>query len=209
MSHINRKYIDSHWFIFIIKGLLGVIFGWIALFSSNRTFESMVTVVGIFLLSLSVVEFINALYRAQKKTGWAVSLALAIIDATVALALLFTLKQDTTWHLILIAVYTILRGLCEIISGFRTTIDPTDRFTWVFGGMCGCIMGLVILNSGEYFIRFFGAYLFAFGICSLLYGVHNRAQKTEDLVARREAARLAANSRKKNTRKNRLSKKSK
>ena len=202
MAHINRKYIDTHWFIFIVKGIISLLFGWVALFSMNREFSYMIMLVGMFLLSMSIIEFINALYKAKKKTGWSAALSLAVIDAVVALALLFTINQDVTWHLVLVAAYSFIRGFCEIVSGFRTTIDPTDRFTWVLGGMCGCIMGLAILNSGEYFVRFFGAYLLTIGICSLVYGVHNHAQKQEDLVARREAA-------KSRSKKSRVAKKSK
>ncbi|MBQ3275065.1 DUF308 domain-containing protein [Candidatus Saccharibacteria bacterium] len=202
MSHINRKYIDSHWLIFVVKGLVAVLFGGLALFSMRHNFDSMMTLVGAFLLTFSVIEFINAIYRASQKTGWAVSVGLAVVDAVVALALLFTVGQDATWHLVIIAAYTFLRGLFEIISGFRATVDPTDRFTWVFGGMCGAIMGLVIFNSGEYFVRFFGVYLIILGVCSLFYGVHNRSQKIEDREARRESAAIAARTRKRNLRKN-------
>lgn len=188
MAHIKRSYIDSHWLLFVVKGVVAVLFGGFALFSVNRDFDSLMTLTGIFLLTFSIIEFINALYRAHQKTGWTVSVGIAVIDAVVALALLFTLGQDVAWHLILLAAYTFARGFFEIVSGFRTTIDPTDRFTWVFGGMCGAIMGLAIFNSGVYFIRFFGVYLLVLGICSLVYGVHNHAQKIEDREARKEAA---------------------
>ncbi len=201
MAHINRKYIDSHWLLFVIKGLVSLGFGVFAIFSMKRDFATLVMTVGIFLLSLSILEFINALYRARQKTGWAVSVLLAIIDAVVALALLFTLTQSPVWHLYIIAAYTFCRGFAEIVSGFRATVDPTDRFTWVFGGMCGAIMGIVIFNSGDFFTRFFGVYLLILGICSLFYGVHNRAQKQEDRIARRESAALAAKSRKRSSHK--------
>ncbi|MBR3232812.1 DUF308 domain-containing protein [Candidatus Saccharibacteria bacterium] len=201
MAHINRKYIDSHWLLFVIKGLLAIGFGGFALFDMRRDFSSLVMLVGLFLLSLSILEFVNALYRARQKTGWAVSVTLAIIDAIVALALLFTLNQDPAWHLYIIAGYTFLRGFAEIVSGFRATVDPTDRFTWVFSGICGAIMGIVILNSESFFTRFFGVYLLILGICSLFYGIHNRAQKQEDLVARRESAALAAKTRKRHAKK--------
>ena len=196
MAHINRKYIDSHWLVFVVKGIVALLFGWLALFSMNRTFTFMVTLVGMFLLSLAVIEFVNAIYRAKTNSGWAISLFLALIDAIVAVTLLFTLKLDTTWHLVIIAAYTFLRGIGEIVDSFRTTTDPTDRFTWILGGMCGTIMGLVIFNSGEFFIRFFGAYLIILGVCSLVYGVHNRAQKIEDKQARSESARNASAKRK-------------
>ena len=198
MAHINRKYIDSHWLLFIARGLIALAFGALSLFNMRRDLPYMVTFVGIFLLTFSVVEFINALYRARQKTGWAISVSLAIIDAVVALALLFTINQDTTWHLYIIAAYTFLRGFFEIAAGFRATVDPTDRFTWIFSGMFGAIMGITVFNSGEFFVRFFGVYLIIIGTCSLFYGVHNRAQKTEDRIARRESAQKAAKTRKHN-----------
>ena len=77
--------------------------------------------------------------------------------------------------------------------GFRTTVDPTDRFIWVLCGICGMIFGFVIFNSGHLpnidFLRFFGAYMLILGISSLDYGVHNRVQKLEDREARSLAAK--------------------
>ena len=201
MAHINRKYIDSHWLIFVLKGLVAILIGGFTLFDMRRDLNSVILSVGIFLLSFSIVEFINALFRARQKTGWAVSVSLAVIDAVVALALLFTIGQDAAWHLYIIAGYTFLRGLFEIISGFRATVDPTDRFTWIFSGIFGAVMGLVIFNSGDFFVRFFGVYLLILGTCSLFYGVHNRAQKIEDRIARKESAQAAAKARKKTPRK--------
>ena len=96
MAHIKRSYIDSHWLIFVIKGIIAVLFGGFALFSINRDFNSLIPLTGIFLLTFSIIEFINALYKAHQKTGWAVSVGIAVIDAIVALALLFTIGKDVT-----------------------------------------------------------------------------------------------------------------
>ncbi len=205
MAHIKRKYIDSHWSVFVVRGIIAILFGWVALFSMKQSFASLVSIVGVFLLCLSIVEFLNALHRAHQKTGWGISVSIAIVDAIVALALLLTIHEDTAWHLYIIAGYTFVRGICEIITGFRTDEDDTDRFIWILCGVCGAIMGIVVFNSGEYFVRFFGAYLFALGICSLIYGVHNRAQKMEDRAARKETAALAAKTRKRNAKKTKTS----
>lgn len=201
MAHINRKYIDSHWLIFIIRGTIATLFAILTLFNTQRDFNFMVSASGVFLLSLSIVEFINSLYRARSKTGWAVSVGIAIVDAVIALALLFTLDQDVAWHLYLISLYAFVRGVFEIVSGFRATVDPTDRFLWVLSGVSGAVMGIVILNSGEYFIRFFGVYLLIFGLTGLIYGVHNRAQQIEDSIARSEAAKKKKTTKKKTVKK--------
>lgn len=82
--------------------------------------------------------------------------------------------------------------------GFRTTVDPTDRFIWVLCGICGLVFGIVILNSGHLtnvdFVRFFGAYMMILGVSSLIYGAHNRTQVHEDREARIEAAKSAKRS---------------
>lgn len=191
MAHINRRYIDSHWLIFVLQGALALIFGWISLFYAGDSIPSVVSLIGVFLLCLSVIEFSNALYRAKKRTGWVVSVCVALADVIAALFLIGTFDQNPAWHLMTIAIYTLLRGIFEIFIGFRTTTDPTDRFIWVATGICGAVMGIVIFNSGHLssaFLGFFGAYLLIFGISSLIYGVHNKAQKTEDHIARVEAA---------------------
>ena len=91
------------------------------------------------------------------------------------------------------AFYVFLSGIIDIFHGFLSTVDPTDRFIRVLAGIVGCVMGFVILNAGNFevmtFIRFFGVYLLVVGVTSMIYGVHNRAQKIEDKVARSESAK--------------------
>lgn len=197
MAHIKRKYIDSHWSVYIVRGLISLLFGWLALFSQDYT--KIISIIAVFLLCLAIVEFLNALHRARQKTGWAISISIAIIDVVIGLALLLTAKESPEWHLYMIAGYTFVRGFFEIITGFRTDEDDTDRFIWILCGMCGAIMGIVVLNGGVNFLSYFGAYLFALGVSSLIYGIHNRSQKKEDLAARKETAAIAARKRKKSS----------
>ena len=95
--------------------------------------------------------------------------------------------------MVVLSVYTIISGIIDIFHGFLSTVDPTDRFIRVFAGCCGCVIGIVIFNAGDFeistFVRFFGAYMLIVGATSLIYGVHNRAQNIEDKVARSQAAK--------------------
>lgn len=195
MAHIKRKYIDSHWLVFIFQGAIALFFGCLTLFTSGESSSSLVPTIGILLLALAVVEFTNSLYRSRHRHGWLVSTLVALFDAGVGIALLFIMNQDMVWHLSLLAGYTVIRGIFEILIGFRTTVDPTDRFIWVLCGVCGVIFGFVIFNSGHLanvdFIRFFGAYMMILGVSSLIYGVHNREQSIEDREARSLAAKEA------------------
>lgn len=196
MAHINRRYIDKHWFVFIIRGILAGIFGFLMLFGGLNNLESVTAMIAILLLLMGVVDSAGALYNSTKKHGWINSIIDALIDVVAALALLFFAKDDLVMSLIIISVYVLVSGLIDIFHGFLSTVDPTDRFIRVITGVLGCIMGAVIINAGSFevmtFIRFFGVYMVIVGVTSMIYGVHNWSQNIEDRVARREAARKSS-----------------
>ena len=154
---------------------------------------------------MGIIDSISALYASVKKHGWVNSVIDALIDIAAALMLLFFAKNSIVASLIIIAVYTIVSGLIDVFHGFLSTVDPTDRFIRVLAGVLGCVMGIVILNAGEFeimtFIRFFGAYMLIVGVTSLIYGVHNRSQLIEDLTARSQALKGKKKKAKKSTKK--------
>ncbi len=196
MAHIKRKYIDSHWLVFIFQGIVALVFGCLTLFTSSSSPNTLVPIIGMSLLSLAVVEFANSIYRSHNREGWLVSTGVAIFDAVFGVLLLYTLNQTMTMQLVLLSLYTLLRGIFEIIIAFRTTVDPTDRFIWGICGVTGIVFAIVIFNSGHLpnvdFVRFFGAYMLILGVSSLIYSIHNREQQREDRLARREDAKRAS-----------------
>ena len=193
MAHINRRYIDKHWSVFIFRGLMAAVFGIITLFGAMTNFEIMISVVSVFLLIMGIVDSVSALYSSVRKHGWINSVIDALVDVAAALGLLFFAKDNIVVGLVIIAIYTIASGLIDIFHGFLSTVDPTDRFIRVLTGVLGCVMGAVIVNAGEFemmtFLRFFGAYMLIVGVTSLIYGVHNRSQDIEDKTARKQVTR--------------------
>ena len=160
---VKLKYIDSHWLVFVFQGTIAILFGCVTLFTSGRNSTSLVPVIGVSLLALAIVEFANSVYRSYNRQGWLVSTAVAVFDAIFGLLLLFMVNEGMAWHLTMMASYTLIRGIFELFIGFRTTVDPTDRFIWCLCGLCGLVFGVVIFNSGHLanvdFVRFFGAYM--------------------------------------------------
>ncbi len=190
MAHINRRYIDKHWFVFILRGILAGVFGLLLLFGGLSDLDGVIATISIFLLIMGVVDSAGALYNSTKKRGWINSIVDALIDVVAALALLFFAKNTLVMSLVIISIYVILSGIIDLFHGFLSTVDPTDRFIRILAGALGCVMGIVILNAGSFevmtFIRFFGVYMIIVGVTSMIYGVHNRSQNIEDKVARKE-----------------------
>lgn len=191
MARINRKFIDKHWLMFVLRGGLAAVFGFLALFGGLDNFNYAISILVIFLLIMGVIDTIGALYSSLKKHGWINSVIDALVDVAAAVALLFFAQGDFVACTIILAVYTFASGVIDIFHGFLSTVDPTDRFIRILAGVIGAVMGFVILNAGSFelmtFVRFFGAYLLVVGVTSMVYGVHNRAQNIEDKKARSEA----------------------
>lgn len=191
MAKINRRFIDKHWMVFLVRGLIASVFGCFALFSGMLSIKNTIAVIGVFLLFMGIIDAVGALYSSAKKHGWITSVIDAAIDVLAALFLLFYAKGDLTTAVVVFSVYTIISGIIDLFHGFLSTVDPTDRFIRIIAGICGCVIGIVILNAGSFemtiFVRFFGAYMLIVGVTSFIYCVHNRSQNIEDKIARIES----------------------
>ena len=201
MAKINRKYIDKHWLMFLVRGGLAITFGCMILFSGVSEVSNIIALASVFLLLMGIVDAVGALYASTKKHGWINSIIDALIDVIAAIALLFFAKDSLVNGLVIISVYTILSGVIDIFHGFLSTVDPTDRFIRLLAGASGCVIGLVILNAGNFevmtFMRFFGVYMLIVGVTSMIYGIHNRSQGIEDKIARSAARKTTSKKRKK------------
>ena len=195
MAHINRKYIDKHWLVFLFRGGLAAIFGLYILFNGTDSLPNLVTVISIFLLCMGVIDAVSALYASIKKHGWITSIIDALIDVATGVFLLFFANDNIMAIAVTLAVYTFASGIVDLFHAFVSTVDPTDRFIRILAGVIGAVMGFVILNSWHFelttFTRFFGAYALIVGSTSLIYGIHNQSQEDEDRTARKQARRSA------------------
>lgn len=201
MAKINRKFIDKHWLMFLVRGIIAIIFGGLVLFSGASAVNEIIAVMSVFLLFMGIVDAVGALYSSTKQHDWFNSIVDAVIDVVAALVLLFLAKDSLVNSLLVISIYTILSGIVDIFHGFLSAEDATDRFIRMITGVMGCVIGVVILNAGSFevtmFVRFFGAYMLIVGTTSMIYGIHNRSQKLEDKIARSEARKKASKKAKK------------
>ena len=191
MAKINRRFIDKHWMVFMFRGILATAFGCFSLFGGLSNIKNSLTVIGVFLLLMGVVDAVGAIYSSTKKHGWINAIIDSVVDLVAAMVLLMFAKEDLTSTVLVFSIYAIVSGIIDVFHAFLSTVDPTDRFIRLFAGVAGCVIGVVILNSGAFeittFIRFLGAYMLIVGATSLIYAVHNHSQEQEDRIARKEA----------------------
>lgn len=175
----TRKFIEKHWLLYAFQGLISLLFGGFIMFTGIKEVSTLNTIVGCALLGLGVIEVFVLLCRKHFGGSLVISIILAVLEIAAAIMLLFFNQDSMVWQLTILAAYTISRGIIQIFLAFTSLTDKTDRFMWAVCGMCGCVIGIAILNSGAFadqtsFIKFFGTYMMVYGITNLIYGVHNR-----------------------------------
>ena len=193
-----KKYIESHWLVFASQGVVGLLFGWFVMFTGIDKVGPLAIISGATLLVLGLIDAANLIYRKRRQQNWGLAIVLMVLNILVGLCLIITNSLNPAWPLTLLAIYTIFCGVFEILIGFKALSDPTDRFMWIVCGICACILGFVVLNSGHFesrttFIKFFGTYTMIYGITTLIYAVHNKNALEEE----KEERRLARERRKK------------
>ncbi|MBQ3468207.1 DUF308 domain-containing protein [Candidatus Saccharibacteria bacterium] len=187
-----RKYIESHWLVFALQGIVGLLFGWFVMFTNLDEVDPLVIIAGGTILALGLIDLANLIYRKRRQQNWGFGLVITILEILIGLALIITKDWNPVWPLALLAGYTIFCGLFQILTGFKSLSDPTDRFMWIVCGICACVLGFVVLNSGHFenpttFIKFFGTYTMIYGITTLIYAVHNKNELAEEKENRRKA----------------------
>ena len=187
-----RKFIETHWLFYAFQGVVSFLFGAYLLFTNITAVPTLTAIIGTALLCLGVIEVFSIMYRKHYGKSLILSCILAVSEVVIAFLLLFLQNENMAWALSLLATYTIGRGVLELLLAFLAVTDKTDRFMWATCGICGAIIGVVILNSGGFvdqttFVRFFSAYLMIYGVTNLIYGVHNRNELAEQKEARRIA----------------------
>lgn len=202
MSKTTKKFIESHWLTFALKGAISIVAGLCLMFAptGDNSISLLTQIAGWTMFGLAFIEVANVVYRQSRSHNWGFPLALGIIELSIAIALLWTFNpgmptEDLVWvRIILLAGYVLFASVVTIAMGFMSFSNMTDRFMWIVNGMLGAIVSFVMFGGTELgtgaHIQLFGTYLMINGITDLFFGVHS---KDEILTAKaaRKAARKA------------------
>ena len=180
----KRKYIESHWLVFGIKGAIALIAGLCLMLTTKTDTTYLITIVALSMLGFSIVEIINTINRKRLEHNWGFPLAIGLVEFLISICLFFTigLFNNEGWNIALriplLSVYTVIASLLSIFIGITCFEDKTDRFMWIVMGMVGCVLGFVMLAgsglSETTHIQLFGTYLLVKGLTELIFGIHSR-----------------------------------
>jgi uncharacterized membrane protein HdeD (DUF308 family) len=174
----GQRYVESHWLVFILKGIVTLLAGAFIMFTSSDDVPRLVTFIGCVLIGLAIVEIGNIFYRRIRQRSWGIPLVVAIFEAAVGIAMIMLSKESHVVHIALLAGYALVRGVTSIIIGFVSFSNSINRFLWVACGMACSVIAFVIFAdqglSETTFIKIFGTFLMILGLTDIFFGINSR-----------------------------------
>lgn len=169
----------QNWWAIGIRGVLGILFGLIALFLPGATMLSLVLVFAAYAFVDGVFGIVSAVRAARQHERWGLLVLEGLVNiATAAIAVLWP-GITVLAFVLLVAFWAILSGALMLAAAFRLEIDD-GRWWLVFGGLVSVVYGALLIVApmiGAVVLTWWlGAYALVFGVSLVVLAFRLRAR---------------------------------
>ncbi|HYI52576.1 MAG TPA: HdeD family acid-resistance protein [Microlunatus sp.] len=166
------------WIWAVVRGVLAIIFGIIAMVSPIGTAVVLAVVIGIFAIVDGIVDLIDAI-RHRGTSGVGLRVFLGIVSLLFGIIILVWPGKTLAFMVILIAIWSILIGALQIISNIGIRKEAPGAWVWgVVAGAIGVIFGILVLvwpGIGLVsLIWLIGIWAIVFGVALIVLGIQVR-----------------------------------
>ena len=173
----------QNWWLFTLRGVLGIIFGILALIFPGPTILSLVLLFSAYMLVdgiFGIVSAVRAIRRKEDRWGFLIFEGLLDI-ATGAVAFLWP-GLTVVAFVWLIAAWAIVSGGLMTAAGFRLNIEH-GQWWLVLGGLLSLAYGVLLiitpLIGAVVFTWWLGAYALVFGVALVIFSLKLRSRQHE------------------------------
>jgi uncharacterized membrane protein HdeD (DUF308 family) len=173
----------QNWWLFTLRGVLGIIFGILALIFPGPTILSLVLLFSAYMLVDGIFGIISAVRAIRRKEDrWGLLIFDGLLDiATGAVAFLWP-GLTVVAFVWLIAAWAIVSGGLMTAAGFRLNIEH-GRWWLVLGGLLSLAYGVLLIITpliGAVVLTWWlGAYALVFGGALVIFSLKLRSRQHE------------------------------
>ena len=174
-----RELLAKHWWVFVVRGVLAVLFGLCTFLLPRVTLAVLVLLYAAYALGDGVMTTIAAFGSRTNRDRFPWSVLLVGIMGIVAGSVTFMYPRLTALLLLyLIAAWHILRGVFEIIVAVSLRKEITGEGWLILGGIGSVAFGVLLYampGAGALALLWLiGGYAIAFGILMIALGIELR-----------------------------------
>ena len=173
------RHLARNWWTFVLQGAIAIVFGVLAFTRPGMTLEALVLLFAIWALVDGVLALISSVGAAEAHEPWWPFVLVGLLGIAAGL-LTFRWPGITALALLLVIAYwSILRGILAIIAAVRVRHEIQGELWLILNGLASVIFGaLVVMFPGAgalTVIWLIGFYAVIFGVMVLMLGLRLRA----------------------------------
>jgi uncharacterized membrane protein HdeD (DUF308 family) len=176
----NRPF-SGIWWLIVLRGLCGILFGVIAVLEPGVTILSLIWVFAIYLLADGIFGLISAVMAGQRRERWGFLVAASLFNVLVGVVMLLYPEITIYAFMLLIGAWAIVTGALMIGTAINHRRD--GRWPLVIGGIASVMLGIVLaagpLTGAVVLTWWLGLYALIFGAALVAFGMKLRAIAVE------------------------------
>ena len=174
----SNLYLRPHWWVYLLNGILSVVFGIFAYLYPAGTLVSLALLYGAFMLVTGVTTLIGAFQARGTVKQWGL-LAVAGVFAILMGLLALILPGITLLTLVyVVAAWALVTGALEIYSFFRMS-DHAHHWWMIVAGLASILFAILTLVyptiTLQVFITFVAVYAVFSGIMRIIFAFQVRS----------------------------------
>lgn len=171
-----------NWWLFMLRGIFGIIFGLIALIFPGPTMLSLVLLFSAYMLVDGVAGIISAARAIRRRDRWDLLILEGLVDIAVGMLAFLWPGITVVAFVLLIAAWAIVSGGLMTTAGLRLNISH-GRWWLVLGGLLSLAYGVLLIATpliGALVLTWWlGAYALAFGVALVVFSFRLRSRQHE------------------------------
>ena len=171
----------SNWVIFLVNGIIAVLFGLMALFMPLSTIVTLTKYFGILLILGGLIMFYFSYQNMKENKTYVLLMTEAILAVIVGATILFYPKGSLQIFLILIGVWATIVGLLQIIIAVQMKKKVSNHGLFTINGVITLVFGLLLffnpMGSIKALFMAIGGIAVVSGLLLIYLGIKVRAIK--------------------------------
>ena len=167
-----------HWWAVVIRGIIAILFGILALAWPGVTLGILLMLFGIFAFADGIAAIIAAIGTAEGRKRWFLLLLVGLVGIAAGIVTFSYPGMTTLSLLYIIAIWAIVVGVLHIVAAIAAPGEITPRWLWGLSGIFSVLFGILLfaqpLAGILAVVWLIGFYALIFGFTEIILGLHLR-----------------------------------
>lgn len=163
-----RQIVNVLWWVVLVRGLIALVFGLVAVFWPGLTLVILVYLFSAYILVSGILNVILGVFSAGRSSMWLLGLIVGVLELAVGIYAVRNPAISLTAFVLLIGFTFMVRGILQIVAAFMEAApDGASLALLVISGALSTLAGIFVVlqpaSGGLAFVWALGVYLLVVG----------------------------------------------